>query len=87
MSYIDVQVDFVFEDGNEEHDGKAQQNACVLEQEESTVAEAMVPCVVVQHLRNLEAAAQPFLILHWWFIILYLTTEITCWKLRQGIDI
>ena len=34
-------------------DAEAQQDACVLEQEEAAVAEAVVPSIVVEHLRDL----------------------------------
>lgn len=47
------QLDFVFKDCDEQHDAEAQQDACVLEQEEAAVAEAVVPSIVVEHLRDL----------------------------------
>lgn len=47
------QLDFVFKDCDEQHDAEAQQDACVLEQEKAAVAEAVVPSIVVEHLRDL----------------------------------
>lgn len=52
-SVSQVQLDVVFKDGDEQHDGEPQQDAGVLQQEEAAVAEALVARVVVQHLRHL----------------------------------
>lgn len=48
-----VQLDVVLKDGDEQHDGEAQQDARVLQHEEAAVAEAVLAGVVVQHLRHL----------------------------------
>lgn len=42
----------MLKNGDQQHDGEAQQDAGVLQQEEAAVAEAVVPCVVMQHLRH-----------------------------------
>ena len=52
-SVAQVELDLVFENGDEQHDGEAQQDAGVLKQEEATVADALLARVVVQHLRHL----------------------------------
>ena len=52
-SVAQVQLDLVFEHGDEQHDGEAQQDAGVLKQEEAAVAHALLARVVVQHLWHL----------------------------------
>lgn len=44
----------MLEQSDEQHDAEAQQDAGVLQEEEAPVAEALVPGVVVQHLRHLQ---------------------------------
>lgn len=53
-SIVQIQLDVVLKDGDQQHDAEAQQDAGVLQQEEATVTEALVPGVVVQHLRHLQ---------------------------------
>lgn len=48
----------VFKYGDQQHDAEAQQDAGVLQQEEAAVAEAVVPGVVMQHLRHLKGQTQ-----------------------------
>lgn len=43
----EVQLDLVLEDGDEQHDAEAHEDAGVLEQEVAAVAEALVSSVVV----------------------------------------
>lgn len=52
-SVAQVQLDVMLEDGDEQHDGEAQQDARVLQQEVASVANAVVASVVVKHLWHL----------------------------------
>lgn len=58
-SEVDVELNFVLENRDEEHDAKPQQYPSVLQEKEPIVAEAGLTGVVVQHLRDLRAQHKP----------------------------